>query len=71
MIPRITPVDGSFPCAICDWVCLSRIGLRSYMGAHQRSGGDGAVVVAPEGPPLAVSKERILPVTRGLPVHKK
>ena len=49
--PSVAPVDGGFPCTICGRVCLSRIGLRSHLGAHQRRGGDGAVVVAPDGPP--------------------
>ena len=49
--PSVAPVDGGFPCTICGRVCLSRIGLRSHLGAHQRRGGDEAVVVAPVGPP--------------------
>ena len=43
--------DGRFPCTMCGRVCLSRIGLRSHQQAHQRRGGDGAVVVAPDGLP--------------------
>ena len=43
--------DGGFPCHICGKVCRALIGLQSHLRAHQRRGGGGTVVVAPDGQP--------------------
>ena len=48
---KTPPEDGGFPCHICGKVCRAYIGLQSHLRAHQRRGGDRAVVVALDGPP--------------------
>ena len=45
--------DQRFPCTVCDGVCRSRNGLQSHLRVHRCRGGDGAVAVAPYGPPWA------------------
>ena len=47
---NVAPEDEGFPCNICGMVCRAFIGLQSHLRAHQRRGGDGTVVVAPDGP---------------------
>ena len=48
----VAPPDGGYPCTYCGRVCLSRIGLRSHEGAHQRKATRrGADVIEPNDPP--------------------
>jgi hypothetical protein len=39
LLPSVS--SGSYPCGVCRKVCLSRIGLISHVGSHQRRGQRG------------------------------